>query len=169
MNPGVQSSSRISLRAAEAADVERIFRWRNLPEIRAVGTDRRSIPWEEHNAWFERVLHSHDHLLFIISRGEEPIGQVRFERLARNESCAAVSIFLVPIHTGRGFGVEALMLGCCRAFDRLRVRSIVAFVRQSNRNSVVAFEKAGFRVDQAFPATPAEHVALTLQAEVSAR
>ncbi|HZP81036.1 MAG TPA: bifunctional GNAT family N-acetyltransferase/class I SAM-dependent methyltransferase [Chthonomonadaceae bacterium] len=132
----------IRLRPATPEDAERLFAWRNLPEIVALGTTQRSVTWEEHRAWFARTLQGDCRLLFFILHDEQPIGQVRFDR-EDTDSCQ-VSLYLLPEHTGHGWGVIALRQACAEAFRQWTVHKVIALIREENARSLSAFRKAGF-------------------------
>jgi len=132
----------VSLRGAGPEDVETLFRWRNLPEVVAVGGTNRPVAWEEHRQWFHEFLSGRGYALRIILLDGEPIGQVRFDR--RDHEVLSVSIYLIPGRTGRGYGVTALELACREAFGDLAIERIEACILPHNSRSVSAFRKAGF-------------------------
>jgi RimJ/RimL family protein N-acetyltransferase/SAM-dependent methyltransferase len=119
-----------------------VFRWRNIPEIVAVGASNRTVPWEEHRQWFHTFLSGGGYSLSIILLDGQPVGQVRFDR--KNDTTLDVSIYLLPGYTGRGLGISALTRACRQAFDDPSIHCIEAHIRQENQHSVSAFQKAGF-------------------------
>jgi RimJ/RimL family protein N-acetyltransferase len=148
----------VSLREATLDDARLIFEWRNLPEMIPLSKTQRRVDWAEHWQWFQNVVTSKDHLLLIVLLQQNPIGQIRFDRLSGR--VWEVSILVVPQYTGRGLGVDALKLACEKIYT-LGAEEIVAIVRSDNRRSVRAFQKAGFRLDEGSSAeVPPDHVAL---------
>ena len=132
----------LRLRPADLNDAERVFEWRNRPEIVALSSSRRPVSWGEHQAWFGDAVRDENRRVFIVLRDDTPIGQVRFDRLGAEE--CEVSIYLLAEHTGRGLGTMALRIGCRTIFRTWPVARIVAFVRRENVRSLQAFGKAGF-------------------------
>jgi RimJ/RimL family protein N-acetyltransferase len=141
----IQETSRVTLRPAESDDAGTLLGWRNLPQIVALGSSRRMVTEEEHGRWFAQVLRDANRRLYIILIDGVPAGQLRLEPLPGGEG--ELSVFLIPCHTGLGHGVDAIRQGCQRLFEELPVRTIVAFVRESNHRSLSAFQKAGFATD----------------------
>ncbi len=104
-------------------------------------TSQTPVTWEEHRAWFNHALNDPDHLIFIVVQGEEPIGQVRFDR--RDET-AVISVYLVEDRTGKGLGVEAIRRGTQAAFKEWNISKVVACIRQDNLHATRAFAKSGY-------------------------
>ncbi len=152
------------LRAAMPEDMERMFQWRNMPEIVALGRTQKAVSWEDHQAWFRHTLHDPCRVLLIILLDDQPIGQVRFDQIQHEDDACEVSIYLLAAFTGRGLGTCALKKACAIAFERLDVRRIDAVILKENRRSLSAFQKAGFQ--DAFPESPesfSDHIKLTLR------
>ena len=124
-------------------DRQTVFEWRNDPWIVALSTHQHAIEWADHLRWFERILQSEHHLLFIIeSDAGEGMGVIRFDR---EENDAEVTIYLLQPFTGKGYGVLALVEGPARAFSHWPIlERVTATIREDNPNSVKAFTKAGF-------------------------
>lgn len=132
----------LSLRVALPEDSERIFMWRNRPEIVALGSLNRQVSEEEHSSWFEETIRGEHRCLYIVQLRNEAIGQVRFDWHERQR--AEVSIYLLSEFTNRGLGVAALREGSRRAFESGQADKIVSYVRHENPRSLAAFLKAGF-------------------------
>lgn len=134
----------VVLRPAESQDSALLYEWRNDPWILSLGTEQRPVTRAEHDAWFDRVLERRDqHRLLIVVVSGEPVGQMRFDR-SRPDECV-VSIYLVRSATGKGHGVEALRNGSRYVLCHWHVSRIVAHVQETNKRSIVAFERAGYR------------------------
>jgi len=150
--------SAISLRPATMSDREMVFRWRNDPFIVARGSFLREVGWEEHKTWFEEVITGNTRRMFIVHDQGNPIGQIRFDRINRQE--CVVSVYLLEAFTGRGWGVQAILLGCAAIFEAWDVGRVVACVRLENRLGRSAFLKAGFGQTDLAPLCPANHYSL---------
>lgn len=83
----------VEVRVATQDDSDKIFEWRNHPQIRAVSREGNLISREEHQLWFKSVLCNPDRVLLIGQHNGSPLGVVRFD-VQRN--MAEVSIYLIP-------------------------------------------------------------------------
>src|SRR5262245_10571842 len=117
------TNTHLTLRRATIEDAEMVFAWRNLPAIIALGTTRRAVEREEHYTWFQLTIEGNSRLLFVVLLNEEPVGQVRFDRL--RDHSYEVSIYLLPQYTGRGLGVLALKYACWEVFAQMPVEKII--------------------------------------------
>lgn len=150
--------SNFALRPLGEIDRERILAWRNDPFIIERSSSRRAVTREEHDAWFDGILHSSESLGFIVEWNGNAIGQVRFDRDAPGR--CIITAYLLQPHTGKGLGVEAIRRACSIVRQQWPNHRIVAFVRADNPSGQSAFRKAGF-VDSATPSL-AGHVTMTL-------
>lgn len=142
MSHVVPEGEATQLRPATQADCATLFQWRNLSELIALSGSGRSVTWEEHCAWFSRLLDPERHLSFIVEHQGQATGNVRLDRIGTR---ARISIYLLTAHTGRGIGVPAIRAGC--AFARRAwpdIDAIEALVQPANTRSLAAFERAGF-------------------------
>jgi RimJ/RimL family protein N-acetyltransferase len=149
----------IRLRPATLADARTVFTWRNDPWIVSLSASRATVGWEEHIAWYERVIHG-DHLLHIIESDEGAgMGCVRLDRSGAE---AVVTIYLLRPFVGKGIGVLALRQSCAEAFAHWpALRRIRALIRPDNVPSLRAFAKAGFVNEKCGP-TAKEQVEMVL-------
>jgi dTDP-4-amino-4,6-dideoxygalactose transaminase/RimJ/RimL family protein N-acetyltransferase len=155
-------SERLRLRRITPEDARLLFEWRNRPEIVALGSQQRTVTWQEHAGWFEGALREQERFVQVIELDHAPAGQIRFDLGPGGD--AVVSIYLLAEHTGQGLGVVALRAGCAEAFAHWPVERVVAFVRADNRASQVAFAKAGFEplTGAALAELPVGHLAVAL-------
>jgi UDP-2,4-diacetamido-2,4,6-trideoxy-beta-L-altropyranose hydrolase len=114
----------LRLRPARLDDAERIFLWRNHPEIRAMSTDPAEIEWDAHCHWFERVLADPARFQFIAQIGARDVGAIRFDR--RDDGFHEISLFLDPALQGLGLGSRMLRSGeaAIGASARFRARVV---------------------------------------------
>ncbi len=130
------------LREVVAADRETLFRWRNLPEMIALSGSRRAVAWEEHCAWFPRLLEGRDCLGFVVEVDGVPAGCVRLDRDAAR---AWITIYLLDGYTGCGHGVPAIRAACAAASRHWPdLETVEARVQPDNARSCAAFARAGF-------------------------
>lgn len=151
----------LRLRVAQMEDAQRVFVWRNDPWIISLSTSQRMVAWEEHLAWFRKVLATDRHLLLLIEIEEGlGIGTVRLDRV--DALRATLTVYLLRDFTGQGLGVKAIMSGSARAFAQWPVRSIHAYIRKENVRSCSAFSKAGFVSAHNGADVPPGHVEMVL-------
>lgn len=138
----------ITIRRAELADAGTILRWRNDPATREASAGTNEVAWDEHIAWFSRIVESDDHRLYIAREDDlpgGPVGMVRFD-LAGDRQSAVVSINLDPERRGRGLGLPVLLAGIGAVEGEFDLGlTLGAMIRSSNFASIRIFEAAGFR------------------------
>jgi len=142
MSVTVDDALKLALRPARADDARMVFQWRNDPAIVRLGASNKTVTWEEHAEWFAATMEDGTRAMFIIERGGEPVGQVRFDR--QDKDTCVVSIYLLEQHTGSGLGPPALRAACAEIFRNWNVGCILARIRHSNARSLAAFAKVGF-------------------------
>jgi spore coat polysaccharide biosynthesis predicted glycosyltransferase SpsG/RimJ/RimL family protein N-acetyltransferase len=128
-------------------DAEDLLNWR---------TDDRNWQhnWEQaekpdlaaHMSWLEAKLADPDCVFRILTRGDEPVGVVRFD-LGDAGRSAYLSIYLVPAWHGRKMGL-AVLFAAERALRRSHpaVRQIVSRIHRDNLASERLHRDAGFEV-----------------------
>lgn len=132
----------ISLRPAQAADSDAIWRWRNAEETRRHAFDDRPIPQDVHDRWFESALHDPARALLIGVHQGQAIGVLRYDITGDR---ATVSVYLLPGLYGRGFGSSLLEAGSRWMLENHPgVGVLRAEVKVANEASSGAFLKAGF-------------------------
>ena len=150
----------ISLRPATITDRGMVFRWRSDPFVVAQGSFHRGVEWEEHQAWFEKTILGNSRRMFIVLDQRNPIGQIRFDRKDQRE--CVVSVYLLQAFTGRGWGVQAIRMGCAAIFEVWDVDRVIACVRLDNQPGRSAFLKAEFQEAEVAGVCPVGHYSLTL-------
>ncbi|GAA1352251.1 bifunctional UDP-2,4-diacetamido-2,4,6-trideoxy-beta-L-altropyranose hydrolase/GNAT family N-acetyltransferase [Falsarthrobacter nasiphocae] len=133
----------VSARRATIDDASVLFDWRNDPSVRAVSREKGELKWDSHVAWLKGTLARADRELWIVRRGGEPVGTLRFDELVPGEW--EVSITVAP--TSRGRGLAGVFLAETeRAFARSRSGEVrlVAEMLEENAASRRLFESNGY-------------------------
>ena len=157
----------VTLRQANQADRVALWRWRNDPDARRSSIDEREIPFDAHARWFEESLARADRKIFIVLADGVDAGMVRLDIEDRD---ATVSIIIAPEWRSRGLGRRALGSLSREAFGSLALARLDAVVKRENVASRLAFERAGFTVDDAgAPVLRAFKTRLRVVAAVQAR
>lgn len=137
------SEPRIALRRATMDDAPRLLAWRNAPSARRwFFMNSTVVRRPEHLAWFKRKLQDPGCRIYIAESGGRPIGQLRLEK---RRGVAEVSISIDRSSRGRGLGTRILKRAGTMARRELGAAQVIAFVRQDNVASAIAFLKAGYR------------------------
>jgi RimJ/RimL family protein N-acetyltransferase len=134
-------SAALTLRRAEEADGEAIWRWRNDAATRAASLAQGEIPLGAHLGWYHAALADPARAFFI---GRAEGADIGFVRLDRGKGDAMVSIALAPEARGRGLSVPFL----AAALDACPwpVARFTAFIRPENGPSRALFDRLGFKV-----------------------
>jgi RimJ/RimL family protein N-acetyltransferase len=134
----------VSLRPAAQADCRLIWEWANDPIARAVSFSSSSIPWEDHERWFQRKLRDPKSFFYIASNAEgRPVGQIRFDVAA---SAATVSVSIAADQRGKGFGPALILRGSRQLFADSAVSEIHAYIKRENETSIRAFQSAPYSI-----------------------
>jgi RimJ/RimL family protein N-acetyltransferase len=140
------------------ADLDLVWRWRNDPETRQASFCTDEVPLSDHDQWFRRAIAGSDtHLLMLEFEGV-PAGVVRFDH--EQSARWKVSINLAPEVRGRRLATPCLELALTWLTAAVGDVDVFARVRPTNRASLTAFGRAGFRPR----ATTANAVILTRRA-----
>lgn len=134
----------IKLRPVAHEDREMIFNWRNMPFLVNLGSSGKTISWQEHCKWFDKVMQDKNIKLFVIQQNSTPIGQLRYDLNGTNEY--TVTIYVLQEYTGKGIGPIALRKGSSIMLEMSKQNVLIAFIKDSNKASISAFLKAGFEI-----------------------
>lgn len=138
------TGNEISLRDCKIEDAKTLYKWRNMPEIIALSSLKKSVRWDEHVDWLKSCLGApNDHGIFVVVFRGIDAGVVRFDRI--EISRAAISLHLEPSYWGSGLGGEILKASLKRAsVNWYELKSVEAVVINSNKRAIRMFERAGF-------------------------
>lgn len=134
----------LSLRPAADEDASRLFELANDALVRQNSFSTKTIAWDEHRAWFARLLADEGRRLYVFFVKNEFLGQVRFDSDGWRD--AVISISLASAF--RGWGLASVVLQKAVAairHEHAALQHINAYVKPANVASRLAFEKAGFR------------------------
>jgi len=139
-------SSNIVLSVATEKDMEKVFAWRNEPEIRRFSHNNEKIDFKHHKAWFNQVLADKNRHILIGSNSNEEIGVLRFDT---TENTAELSIYLRKEMTGKGYGSALIKAGeDWLKRNRPEIGAIIAEVLPENTVSIGLFNACGYEVNE---------------------
>jgi RimJ/RimL family protein N-acetyltransferase len=136
----------VTLRPARSDDAERVREWRNDGDAVRFSVTGRPVSAAEHQRWFTAILAGGDVRLWIAEEAGEAVGQVRLDV---TEATGTVSIAVAGEHRGRSLAVSMLRALIEVVAADGDVRRLTALTHPDNTSSLRAFERAGFRRQEA--------------------
>jgi len=138
----------VRVRSATSEDSAEILRWRNDPDSRKNSRDRKMIPFETHQEWFEQVLSNPERVLLVAENTDgQLVGQVRFDLMTTEAIFYEVSITLAPEARGQGLALPLLTAAEEHFLDSLGSVQLCAYVDKDNKASEYLFGSAGYSID----------------------
>ena len=132
-----------AVRRMTSADLDRVLRWRNRPEVRACMFTRDEISAQEHQRWFAAADSDPSRHLLIYEVAGAPTGFASLA-CAGNSGVADWGFYLAPeAPRGSGTGLGATVLD--HAFGVLGLHKVSGRVLAFNAASIGLHEKLGFR------------------------
>lgn len=133
----------LTFRKAILADAKLYFDWTNDSVVREQSYNSNTIDYENHKKWFETKLEDDSCMLLLFqNEGMINIGQIRIQK--ENECKALIGISIAAEHRGRGYAKGMLLLASDYFLEINKCYLINAYIKEQNRSSKQAFEKAGF-------------------------
>lgn len=135
----------LTFRKATLADTKLYFDWANDSSVREQSYNTNTIDFESHKKWFESKVED-DSCMLLLFQNEEKlnVGQIRIQK--ENEKEALIGISIAAEHRGKGLAKEMLFLASDYFLEN-KGYLINAYIKEQNRSSKQAFEKAGFEFD----------------------
>lgn len=134
----------LDIRTADQEDAFQVYRWRNSDYVRSTRLSQEVEDLQRHLEWWNNALRSNNKHLLMVQFLATDVGHVRLD-FTDHKNSAEISIVMDPAFCGKGFGTEAIKLACRYGFDLYQPEFIEANILTSNKASIRAFEKAGFK------------------------
>ena len=133
----------IFIRNAEKKDSLLLFKWFNeVDSLKFKIKTQKRISIENHNKWFdERLIDIKTYIWIIQDKNNNPIGQIRFQKL--DEKFYDIDIYIARENRKKGIASKALSL----AENKAGVKPLRAIVNNNNNTSRVFFLKNGFKIN----------------------
>lgn len=129
----------VTLRLATTEDIERVYEWQQLPEVRRFARNPNAPSWQEHQVWMQARLDDPSCIFHLLYHDEDAAGVIRLDQLSAGHY--ELSIYLVPKKFRLGLGLAGL-----RLIDRIAPHITVhATVLADNLASNNLFRRAGYR------------------------
>ena len=134
--------------APDEQDARLLYEWRTDPETRRNSFQTEMFPYEEHLAWFQKMMQDPQrHQYILMAEGEDgqlsPAGQLRLDVIS--EDTAEISYGIAGEFRRRGLGTRLLAMAEEAATrDLPRIRELLGEVLKDNPASQRAFLKNGY-------------------------
>ncbi|WP_051908797.1 UDP-2,4-diacetamido-2,4,6-trideoxy-beta-L-altropyranose hydrolase [Candidatus Odyssella acanthamoebae] len=135
----LEIEKKLQLRKAQLEDLDLVYSWQQLKEIRKFFNNPSAPSYGEHKEWFiKRLKKTSEPYLILVHEGKD-IGAVSLTINSTQEY--ELSWYILPSYWGKGIGTAALEL--VKKYGS--IHPIRAFVNKGNIASHKSFKKAGFK------------------------
>lgn len=131
------------LRNMSNDDLDRVWRWRNHPDVRTCMFTTHEIPFDEHTNWFESVHHDPARHLLIYERAGEAVGFVQISKLGLGR--IGYWGFYANPYSPRGVGFELGLAAVAYAFETLGLHKLCGQALVFNERSIQLHQRLGFQ------------------------
>jgi UDP-2,4-diacetamido-2,4,6-trideoxy-beta-L-altropyranose hydrolase len=125
------------LRKIKLSDIDLLFNWANVYEVRNNSMNKSEITWESHNNWFHSKIQSKNSYIFILELYEKPIGQIRFDL---KSDCWEIDYSIDKNFQGVGLGKYLIT----KSLLYMKNKLIKGNVLSTNISSIKIFQSLGF-------------------------
>lgn len=127
-------------------DSRDLWLWRNDSYSKLMSRSSDDISWADHANWFERVLASPEHILYLCCNDDgSKVGVCRFD-LYKEKGVAEVSLNINPHFRGQGFS-SFFLAEAISKFNILNKLNLTATIKKYNSLSIKTFIKCGFLLE----------------------
>jgi RimJ/RimL family protein N-acetyltransferase len=143
VSKALENINNIQIRTAEPDDIDLYYQWANDESVRKNSLNKDSIPYKDHQKWFEQKINSTNSILYIGQHKNINIGQVRFEQESKHHFSVHISV--APEFQGKGYGYY-LLGKAIRSLQSLQPDkfTIAAIIIDTNHASKHCFEMNKF-------------------------
>lgn len=134
----------VFLRKAERKDIDLLYKWANDPVVRKNSFNSKTISYESHIKWFDRIICDPTILLYILMVDDTPVGQIRLDV---EDGEAEISYSIDSEFRGKGYGRIILQLIAREVnMNHQNIITLVAKVKPDNIISKNLFESEGYKM-----------------------
>jgi len=138
----------LQIRRAGINDLNRYYEWVSDPEVRMVALNTSPVSLSTHTNWFNTKLSDRNTFMYVLCKGQEEIGQVRFD-LVEGENSAVISYSIDRKFRNQGLGAAVLKIASEQFVRDLKENIILtAIVRIENVASNNVFRALGFQLER---------------------
>ena len=132
----------LTVRGAVPEDCRIIWEWWNDPVTREMMKANDIVPWEDHRAWYGKMIEDRDRVPYVGLVNSQPAGVFRYDLQAIG--VYDVSINLNPAFRGKGYATRLLVKSIEYLRGEREVARIFAMLKKVNIPSMKTFAGAGF-------------------------
>lgn len=140
---------RVSLRAVEAGDLERAYKWINDREVTRYLTARYPLSHADEERWLARRPTNSladGVTLAIETEGGEHIGNLDLHLVSPDDRTAHLGIMIgEKAYWSNGYGSDAIVTLLRFAFEEMNLHKVSLHVFDSNPRAVACYRKCGFQ------------------------
>ena len=138
----MSDTSTTRVRQMTTDDLDRVFKWRNHPDVRSFMYKTAEISPDEHKAWFAKSSADPKTNLLIFEINGQPLGFVNF-REDTDHQVAEWGFYMAP-DAPRGNGILFGQTALAYAFGTLKFQKVCGEALASNTRSIKFHERLGF-------------------------
>ena len=139
---------KVTLRALNDEDAERLRHWRNHPDIFPYHFTCHYASQIEQRKWYEAYAANHNYYIYIIEdEARESIGYTILKDLDHKNRQAEIGLYLDPKYQGKGYGSDAFRALIRHTFHELNLHRVYLQVIDFNERAIKMYEKLGFKTD----------------------
>ena len=137
-------NDKMYLREVDLSDMTLLYRWVNDSVVRHSAFQDKEIEYEEHKAWFQKVLNDKTVKIYILMVGILAVGQVRVDF---DGKIGLIDYSVSKEFRGKGYGKEILLLlekQIRKSYGKCK--KLIGCVKKNNIASQHVFSAIGYKV-----------------------
>jgi RimJ/RimL family protein N-acetyltransferase len=146
-------SGDIGFRAVEKADIEMIRHEHNDESVLLMLRDPRIITELQQIQWWESISKNKNNTVYCIfhETPDKVIGVWKLQDLDDTNRCTEMGMDIFKKYRGKGFGLKSFSMIFRYLFESINIHTIYAKVGAYNETSLIAAQKAGYRITGKIP------------------
>ena len=143
----------IGFRSVERDDIEIIRKEHNDESVLLMLRDPRIITGLQQIQWWESISKNRNNTVYCIfhETPENVIGVWKLQDLDDTNRCTEMGMDIFKNYRGKGFGLKSFKMIFKYIFENLNVHTIYAKVGAYNETSLIAAQKAGYKISGKIP------------------
>jgi RimJ/RimL family protein N-acetyltransferase len=143
----------IGFRSVERDDIEIIRKEHNDESVLLMLRDPRIITELQQIQWWESISKNRNNTVYCIfhETPEKVIGVWKLQDLDDTNRCTEMGMDIFKNYRGKGFGLKSFKMIFKYIFENLNVHTIYAKVGAYNETSLIAAQKAGYKISGKIP------------------
>lgn len=143
----------IGFRSVERDDIEIIRKEHNDESVLLMLRDPRIITELQQIQWWESISKNRNNTVYCIfhETPENVIGVWKLQDLDDTNRCTEMGMDIFKNYRGKGFGLKSFKMIFKYIFENLNIHTIYAKVGAYNETSLIAAQKAGYKISGKIP------------------